>query len=185
MAISISSSSSASSSSEVVLVSSGRVEHSDGLFPHEKIRPVSRLRQPLRASLTTTITEDSSDIHCSTLQASLSTGPCFTTSTVSSQSRANYSRVASEIQTAFNRHASSALTYEQLISLDDALDSTPSQSRGAPPSIIKNLPVYVTAACDHLQLSCCICLCAIKKDEIVRKLNCSHTFHKSCIDRKS
>lgn len=182
MVISISSTSSDSTSSDVVVVSVRRAEHGREETSNKQSGAHSHNRN-IRCIATSGPQGGCSTQTCNSSRSSAHPGPSFTTSSLTSRPRANYLRVASEIQEAFRRYGPTALSYEQLIRLDDALDHPSFRTQGASPDVIRLFPVYAMTADDRNPVNCCICLSLIKQNEFVRKLPCSHVFHKACIDR--
>lgn len=182
MVISISSASSDSTSSDVVVVSvrradNGREENSN------KLSGARRHNQSIRSTATSGPQGGRSTQTHNSSRTLARPGPSFTTSSLTSRPRANYMRVASEIQEAYRQYGPAALSYEQLIRLDDALDHPSCRTQGMSRDVIKSFPVYAWKANDRNSMNCCVCLSPMKQNEVVRKLPCSHIFHKACIDR--
>ena len=50
-------------------------------------------------------------------------------------------------------------------------------------SNLKKLDIKPYRRCSEQQLECCICCEDIKQNEYIRELNCTHQFHKKCIDK--
>jgi len=75
-----------------------------------------------------------------------------------------------------------ALGYEELLQLAEDLGSVP--HRRATPEMLRQLPLFRWSGQLGDKSQCCvICQEAFQFGEDVRKLPCSHIYHRHCIDR--
>ena len=72
-----------------------------------------------------------------------------------------------------------SMGYEDLLQLTEDLGSVP--YRRATPEMLQRLPLFRYSGCEKEK--CVICQEAYETGEEVRKLPCSHTYHRACIDR--
>ncbi|CAI5979993.1 unnamed protein product [Closterium sp. NIES-65] len=70
--------------------------------------------------------------------------------------------------------------YEMLLALDDI--SAPVVRPGATPDEINSLPTALVTAHDSDLDPCAICIEVPSPPEVIRRLPCSHAFHRDCID---
>eukprot|EP00871_Galdieria_phlegrea_P005052 jgi/Galph1/5548/GphlegSOOS_G4195.1 len=68
--------------------------------------------------------------------------------------------------------------YQMLLQLDEVVEN----KRGASGAVIEALPCFQVSQGEKGEL-CCICLSEFELDECLKKLPCSHFFHKACIER--
>lgn len=67
--------------------------------------------------------------------------------------------------------------YEMLLQLDESV-----KNKGASKTLIESIPSTNLEKLEN-PLTCCICLVDLEEGNEVRKLPCSHLFHKDCIDQ--
>ncbi|CAI5942376.1 unnamed protein product [Closterium sp. NIES-64] len=78
------------------------------------------------------------------------------------------------------RHTRCRSDYEMLLALDDI--SAPVVRPGATPDEINSLPTALVTAHDSDLDPCAICIEVPSPPEVIRRLPCSHAFHRDCID---
>jgi len=82
-----------------------------------------------------------------------------------------------DVQNYLASHDPSNLTYEQLMVLDEGI-----VKKGLSETDIEKFPLEMYLKdCDG-EHSCSICLTEYESGEVMRKLTCSHKFHKDCVD---